>query len=239
MFFPPISPTAPKSVAWHYCCFSPSLLKAFYRRLNLNVHFCCSWPWVSQVRRLTLNGTTTICWLSETFRGIFPCCLIWFLPEICAPSFGWHPENTCDFSFWNTICSLLHADLGVKRSVGKWVISAGAICHNDSENYRIKCTYQHYNRRRAHSFSPSSAWDPLLQTKPPLTPCWTWSTRRWARATPNDGPSLLHPNSRACEAGVKDATKKARGSEGRREVALYQLWKPNGHLGRGELTKHW
>lgn len=169
-FFPPISPTAPKSVAWHYCCFSPSLLKAFYRRLNLNVHFCCSWPWVSQVRRLTLNGTTTICWLSEMFRGIFPCCLIWFLPEICAPSFGWQPENTCDFSFWNTICSLLHADLGVKRSVGKWVISAGAICHNDSENYRIKCTYQHYNRRRAHLFSPSSAWDPLLQTKPPSHP---------------------------------------------------------------------
>lgn len=40
-----ISPTAPKSVVRHFCCFSSTLLKAFYRRLNLNVHFCCSWTW--------------------------------------------------------------------------------------------------------------------------------------------------------------------------------------------------
>lgn len=134
----PISPAAPKSVALHQCCFSPSSLKAFHRRLNLNVHFCCSWPRVSQVRRLTLNVMTTICWLSEMSRGIFSCGLIWFPPEIRVPFFGWHPENTCDFSFWNAICSLLHADLGVKRSVGKRVTSVRAVCHSNCENYRRK-----------------------------------------------------------------------------------------------------
>lgn len=176
----PLSPTTPKSVMWHYCCFSSSLLKPFYRKLNLNVRFCCSWPWVSQVRRPALNVTITICWLSEMFWGILPCGLIWFRPEIPAPFFGWHPENTCDFSFWETGCSLLPADLGVKRPAGKWVTPAWAICYNDSENCRIKCTYQHYNKRRAHSFSPSSAWDFQLRTKTPLTPCWPWSRRPWA-----------------------------------------------------------
>ena len=214
----PISPTAPKSATWHYCCFSPSLLKAFYRRLNLNVHFCCSWPCFSQVGRLTLNATTTICWLSEKmFMGIFPCGLIWFQPEIHAPFFGWHPENTCDFSFWNTLCSLLHADLGVKQSVGKWVTSAWEICHNDSENYRIKCTCQHYNKKRTHLFSPSSAWHFLLQSRTPLTPRCTRSTGQWATArfaehsqvmdtapfTPTEDPARQRPKMFTKKAGAQ------------------------------------
>lgn len=147
---------------------------------------------VSQVHRSTRNVTATICWLSGVFREIFPCALIWFLPEIHAPSFGWHPENTCDFSFWNTVCSLLHAGWRYERSLGKGVTSSWAICHNNSENYRIRRTHQHDSRKRAHLFSPASKWDFLPQTKRPLphTDHGLWSK-------PNDGPSLLHPSSRA------------------------------------------
>lgn len=84
--------------------------------------------------------------------------------------------------------------------------------------------------------SPSRAWDYLLQTKTLSHPVLNTKHKAMGHATvcgafPDDGHRLFHPNSRACEAEVKDVSNKARSSESRREVARYQVWKPNDQLG--------
>lgn len=175
------------------------------------------------MRRLTLTVTTTICWLSEMSRGIFPCGLIWFPPEIRVLSLDGIQKTPVIFHFEMPFAACYMLTWELRDLWGnEWhqhkpfVIITVKIT---GENVHISVTIE-----GRLTCSPLQVHGTFCSKPRPLSSCAGHEAEgsgHGSQSNPDGGPSLFNPSSRTRGIEVKDVSKKARSWESRREVTHY------------------